>query len=158
MRDKDDKVIASNDREGGAGAAASTSSTTETQMLEDVIRAAPAPRPQLGDGSFEAGKTGTTENYGDAWFVGFNEFYTVAVWVGYSNGLQADAHRVRRLAGGRRHLSRADLAPVHGGARWASSTSAGSLDKLSTDKPDRLLAQRHPGQQLHPGYEHRHVG
>ena len=30
-----------------------------------------------------AGKTGTTENYGDAWFVGFAGNYTVAVWVGY---------------------------------------------------------------------------
>jgi penicillin-binding protein 1A len=32
---------------------------------------------------FAAGKTGTTENYGDAWFVGFTDKYTVAVWVGY---------------------------------------------------------------------------
>ena len=30
-----------------------------------------------------AGKTGTTENYGDAWFVGYSPEYTVAVWVGY---------------------------------------------------------------------------
>jgi penicillin-binding protein 1A len=35
-----------------------------------------------------AGKTGTTENYGDAWFVGFTERYTVAVWVGYPNKLK----------------------------------------------------------------------
>ena len=34
-----------------------------------------------------AGKTGTTENYGDAWFVGFDTHYTVAVWVGYPDKL-----------------------------------------------------------------------
>jgi penicillin-binding protein 1A len=33
------------------------------------------------------GKTGTTENYGDAWFVGFDNHYTVAVWVGYPDKL-----------------------------------------------------------------------
>src|SRR3954465_1849713 len=37
---------------------------------------------------FAAGKTGTTENYGDAWFVGFTEKYTVAVWVGYPDQLK----------------------------------------------------------------------
>jgi penicillin-binding protein 1A len=37
---------------------------------------------------FAAGKTGTTENYGDAWFVGFTEKYTVAVWVGYPDSLK----------------------------------------------------------------------
>ena len=39
-------------------------------------------------GEFAAGKTGTTENYGDAWFVGFNKELTVAVWVGYPDELQ----------------------------------------------------------------------
>ncbi len=39
-------------------------------------------------GGFVAGKTGTTENYGDAWFVGFNKRWTVAVWVGYPDTLR----------------------------------------------------------------------
>jgi penicillin-binding protein 1A len=39
-------------------------------------------------GGFVAGKTGTTENYGDAWFVGFNKRWTVAVWVGYPDSLK----------------------------------------------------------------------
>ena len=33
-----------------------------------------------------AGKTGTTSNYVDAWFVGFTPQLTVAVWVGYPQG------------------------------------------------------------------------
>jgi penicillin-binding protein 1A len=37
---------------------------------------------------FAGGKTGTTENYGDAWFVGFTDKYTVAVWVGYPDRLK----------------------------------------------------------------------
>jgi penicillin-binding protein 1A len=35
-----------------------------------------------------AGKTGTTEAYGDAWFVGWTKNYTIAVWVGYPDGFQ----------------------------------------------------------------------
>jgi penicillin-binding protein 1A len=33
-----------------------------------------------------AGKTGTTENYGDAWFIGYVPQLSTAVWVGYPDG------------------------------------------------------------------------
>jgi membrane peptidoglycan carboxypeptidase len=34
---------------------------------------------------YAAGKTGTTEDENDTWFVGFTNQITVAVWVGYDN-------------------------------------------------------------------------
>lgn len=49
--------------------------------LQSVVTSGTGKRAALG--SFAAGKTGTTENYGDAWFVGFNDELTVAIWVGY---------------------------------------------------------------------------
>ena len=58
---------------------------TETEMLETVLQYGTARAAALGE--FAAGKTGTTSNYGDAWFVGWNHKYTVAVWVGYPNKL-----------------------------------------------------------------------
>jgi membrane carboxypeptidase/penicillin-binding protein len=45
---------------------------------------------------YVAGKTGTTDDENDAWFVGFTNEVTVAVWVGYDN---SDGNR-RTLGGG----------------------------------------------------------
>jgi penicillin-binding protein 1A len=58
---------------------------TETSVLETVLQYGTARAAAIGQ--FAAGKTGTTSNYGDAWFVGWDSKYTVAVWVGYPNGL-----------------------------------------------------------------------
>ena len=35
---------------------------------------------------YVAGKTGTTEDAVDGWFIGFTNDVTIAVWVGYDNG------------------------------------------------------------------------
>jgi penicillin-binding protein 1A len=60
---------------------------TETEMLETVLEYGTARSAALGE--FAAGKTGTTSNYADAWFVGWNHKYTVAVWVGYPEGARS---------------------------------------------------------------------
>jgi penicillin-binding protein 1A len=59
--------------------------STETEVLETVLEYGTARGASLGQ--FAAGKTGTTSNYGDAWFVGWDSKYTVAVWVGFPNSL-----------------------------------------------------------------------
>ncbi|CAA9505471.1 MAG: Multimodular transpeptidase-transglycosylase [uncultured Solirubrobacterales bacterium] len=53
------------------------------ELLRGVLVSGTGVAADPGNGEFAAGKTGTTENYGDAWFVGFNNRYTIAVWVGY---------------------------------------------------------------------------
>jgi penicillin-binding protein 1A len=59
-----------------------------TSLLQSVVRSGTGKRAQLSDGRPVAGKTGTTENYGDAWFVGYTPQLVTAVWVGYPTGLR----------------------------------------------------------------------
>jgi penicillin-binding protein 1A len=56
-------------------------------ILQKVVTRGTGRRAALPDRP-AAGKTGTTENYGDAWFVGYTPQLAVAVWVGYPKGLR----------------------------------------------------------------------
>ena len=63
-------------------------------MLQGVLQRGTA-RSMASLAPFVAGKTGTTDDENDAWFVGFTNDVTVAVWVGYDN-----AGGKRRTLGG----------------------------------------------------------
>jgi len=54
-------------------------------MLQGVVARGTA-RAIAGLSPYVAGKTGTTEDAVDGWFVGFTNDVTIAVWVGYDNG------------------------------------------------------------------------
>ena len=54
-----------------------------TRILARTSRAAPARRRNIGCPA--AGKTGTTDEFNDAWFVGFTPRLATAMWVGYPN-------------------------------------------------------------------------
>ncbi|MDX6438356.1 MAG: penicillin-binding protein [Gaiellaceae bacterium] len=56
-------------------------------ILQKAVRLGTGKRAYLVDRPV-AGKTGTTENYGDAWFVGYTPQLVVAVWVGYPTTLK----------------------------------------------------------------------
>jgi penicillin-binding protein 1A len=58
-----------------------------TSILEDVVQLGTGRRAAV-PGVEVAGKTGTTDNYGDAWFVGYTPELVVAVWVGYPDRLR----------------------------------------------------------------------
>lgn len=53
-----------------------------TNMLKDVLTEGTGKGLTI-DGVALAGKTGTTNDYKDGWFVGYSAYYTTSVWVGY---------------------------------------------------------------------------
>lgn len=89
-----------------------------TSLLEDVVkrgtgwRARALRRPV-------AGKTGTTNNLYDAWFVGFTPRYTTGVWVGFDK---------------ERSLGKGET-----GSKAASPIWTGFMKKILSDKPIRVF-------------------
>ena len=61
--------------------------TVLTEILQDVVQSGTGRRASIS-GRSVAGKTGTTDNYADAWFVGYTPELVVAVWVGYPDRLR----------------------------------------------------------------------
>lgn len=70
-----------------------------THTLKGVMdRGTGASARKMGFNGIAAGKTGTTSNYKDAWFVGFTPSLLTLVWVGY------DDNATMNLSGGRAAL------------------------------------------------------
>jgi penicillin-binding protein 1A len=71
-----------------------------TQILRDNVRAGTGTGAYYGDPS-TAGKTGTTDNFADAWFAGYTPRASTVVWVGYPNAQieMTSVHGIR-VAGG----------------------------------------------------------
>jgi penicillin-binding protein 1A len=57
---------------------------TMTAMLEEVVQFGTAIKAK-SIGRAAAGKTGTTQDFTDAWFIGFTPQLTAGVWVGYDD-------------------------------------------------------------------------
>ena len=73
-----------------------------TFALEQVVARGSGTGAQVSNTKVK-GKTGTTEDFGDAWFVGFTRTLTVAVWMGYPEGQSQqllNVHGVKKVNGG----------------------------------------------------------
>ena len=86
----DGEPVETNDGEDGQNeiqterALAEETATTEKSVLESVVSDGTGVRAAYG--GYAWGKTGTTENNGDAWFCGGTEDVTACVWVGHAEG------------------------------------------------------------------------
>lgn len=66
------------------------------RMMTDILKTAVESGTGSGasvDNAVIAGKTGTTNANKDAWFCGYSQYYTTAVWVGYDYPKEMDSNR-----------------------------------------------------------------
>jgi penicillin-binding protein 1A len=124
------------------------------------------------------GKTGTTEGYGDAWFVGYTRQFTTAVWMGNPEGPAKPLHNVHgvsRVNGGslpaqifNRYMSKANppddtppdkvpdltgrtVAPVASIASSGSSSSSGFRSTTTVvEEEEEVEAEESPSTTAQP--------
>ncbi|HVS74570.1 MAG TPA: PBP1A family penicillin-binding protein [Candidatus Acidoferrales bacterium] len=123
---------------------------TMTAMLEEVVQfGTGVAAKQLGRPS--AGKTGTTQDYTDAWYVGFTPQLTAGVWVGYDD---------RAISLGKRETGARAALPIWLEYMQAASAGMPRLDfpnvtplealeaghKVKVDTPDTAPMEDEPGE------------
>ena len=83
-----------------------------------------------------AGKTGTTQEYGDAWFVGFVPQLATAVWIGHADGIvpMTDVHGLRVTGG--------SLPAAVFAATMRTAVEGLPVEEVFTASPDDLGLER----------------
>ena len=85
VTDQDDKTIKDGDNDSRHTQVVPEDVAAEAKsILETVVSSGTGVNADIGDAG-QWGKTGTTENNGDAWFCGATEEVTACVWVGYAD-------------------------------------------------------------------------
>ncbi|WP_298439508.1 transglycosylase domain-containing protein [Geobacter sp.] len=99
-----------------------------TQMLKDVLVYGTAKTlKKFGQKYFAAGKTGTTDDYRDAWFIGYTPRMITGIWVGYD----------RPRPGGKGFTGGAVAAPIW--ERFMGKALAGQ-PAADFQKPDTVVS------------------
>jgi penicillin-binding protein 1A len=97
--ERSDGSILKPDQERLVGAMSPGNAFLLTRVLEQVIQRGTGVAARIGRPA--AGKTGTTNNYADAWFAGYTPDLVAAVWVGYPEGSipMLNVHGIRVFGG-----------------------------------------------------------
>ena len=81
--DRDGNVLLDNTNPQGEQVIKETTAYLLTSAMQDVVTQGTGTACALGDGMDVAGKTGTTSDSKDLWFVGYTPYLTAGIWLGY---------------------------------------------------------------------------
>lgn len=82
IEDAEGNIIYEN-RPDGRRAVSVQTARMITETLESNVRGGTGTSARVSGGHPAAGKTGTAQNHEDAWFVGYTDYLTTAVWMGH---------------------------------------------------------------------------
>jgi 1A family penicillin-binding protein len=125
IEDKNGKVYYSGNEQSSVVLDSATSYLM-TQALEKVIDGGTAVSVRKFYKGFGAGKTGTTQNSTDAWFVGYTKGLTTAIWIGYDDP--------RRKLGGGFQYGGSACGPIWG-KMMSSVTRGAAYNQDSYSRP-----------------------
>jgi penicillin-binding protein 1A len=98
VTDRDGKVLIDNSKPTTTRVLKEDVADNVTDILQGVLQSGTAAGRGLGARP-AAGKTGTTQNSKDAWFVGYTPTLSTAVWMGFKNATGADAKVLHNIKG-----------------------------------------------------------
>ena len=104
-------------------------------MLRSVVTSGGGTAANFDGGMGIAGKTGTTDNKYDRWFVGYTPYYTAAVWVGFKQ-----AERVNIGGNPALNMWKLVMADLHRGLPDKRFSTPSGLKSVTVCKDSGLLA------------------
>lgn len=133
VEDPDGNVIIENEAKSSV-AMKDTTAALMNSLLQEVVNAGTGYEGRIS-GMHVAGKTGTTNNDQDRYFVGYTPYYSCAVWVGY-------AHNQRIVASGNPAASmwQKVMSRVHEGLADKDFFSCSGLTRVSVCADSGMLA------------------
>ena len=133
VEDADGNVVLENEAKSQV-AMKDTTAALMNSLLQEVVNAGTGYEGRIS-GMHVAGKTGTTNNDQDRYFVGYTPYYSCAVWVGY-------AHNQRIVASGNPAASmwQKAMSRIHAGLENKDFFSCSGLTQVQVCADSGLLA------------------
>ncbi len=111
---RDGKVLYQRQGDGLGQVVSATAEGEMNQLFRAVVRQGTGTKAQFGNWDI-GGKTGTSQDYRDAWFIGFTPYLTAGVWLGND-----DNSPTKQVTGGSLPalIWRDVMEPAHQGLQW----------------------------------------
>ena len=127
IRTKDGKVLFHRQGDGPGRVISDMAVGTMNRMLSAVITDGTGQKALLSDRPV-AGKTGTSQDFRDAWFIGYTNGLTAGVWLGNDDNTPTKKAN-------RRRADRAALEPLHDGGDSRAAGPAAAGCRTGADPP-----------------------